>query len=215
MFAPLLLVLILPHHRPFKRNEFLARIRSQLGNGEWGRQGSGGRDMSEDGEQLSGADMKLGSCCMAGIAAQASLLPLSTILTKTVPDVFPLATFPPVPLLESGEGNLASYGELGRAASSSCGDRDAAGERVILCVDDDEVSQVVLQGMLRSQQYRYLKAKSGAEGLALVMGGPGGGGALVPPDLVLLDCSLPDLSGFDVVRRIRSIYQKVSWGHVI
>lgn len=51
---------------------------------------------------------------------------------------------------------------FGRAATtgsnSSTGD---GGGRVILCIDDDAVSQVVLQGMLRSQSYRYLKVCAG------------------------------------------------------
>jgi hypothetical protein len=33
----------------------------------------------------------------------------------------------------------------------------AASGRVILCCDDDEVNQLVLQGLLVSQGYRYLK----------------------------------------------------------
>lgn len=50
------------------------------------------------------------------------------------------------------------------------------------------------------------QAKSGGEGLALVLGGA----SVAPPDLLLLDCSLPDLSGFDVCKRIREVYGKAA-----
>lgn len=49
------------------------------------------------------------------------------------------------------------------------------------------------------------QAGTGAQGLAYVVG-PNNGG--IPPDLVLLDCSLPDMSGFDVCRAIRQMYNK-------
>jgi CheY-like chemotaxis protein len=50
---------------------------------------------------------------------------------------------------------------------------------------------------------RYLKAKTGAEGLAILAAEP-----QRPPDLILLDASLPDMSGFEVCKRVRALYNK-------
>ncbi|MEW5298288.1 MAG: hypothetical protein WDW36_001429 [Sanguina aurantia] len=76
-------------------------------------------------------------------------------------------------------------------------------ERLILCVDDDGINQMILAGMLRSQLYRCVKAKTGSEGLAFITP------TSAPPDLVLLDCSLPDMTGFDVCVAIRKMYSKL------
>ena len=56
----------------------------------------------------------------------------------------------------------------------------------VLCIDADEVNQIVLQGLLMERQYKYIRATSGEEGLQAVMADKEG-----PPDLVLIDCSLP------------------------
>lgn len=89
---------------------------------------------------------------------------------------------------------------------SETGGRDqgssAAAECVILCIDDDEIHQMILQGMLRNQSFRYVRAKTGKDGLGYIKPG------VRPPDLILLDCSLPDVSGFEVCKRIRELYTK-------
>lgn len=48
-----------------------------------------------------------------------------------------------------------------------------------------------------------MKAKTGSEGLAYITP------TAAPPDLVLLDCSLPDMTGFDVCVAIRKMYSKL------
>lgn len=68
------------------------------------------------------------------------------------------------------------------------------GER-ILVVDDSPVAVEILRDLLESSQYRVESAHDGAAALALV--------AREPPDLILTELWLPEMSGFDLVKRIR------------
>ncbi|MBY0229528.1 MAG: response regulator, partial [Gemmataceae bacterium] len=64
----------------------------------------------------------------------------------------------------------------------------------ILLVDDDAVNRQVLGWLFRDAGYAVREAGSRADALAL---------AADRPDLVVLDVNLPDMSGFDVCRRLR------------
>jgi signal transduction histidine kinase len=64
----------------------------------------------------------------------------------------------------------------------------------ILVVDDREQNRYVLCRVLKQSNYDCLEATGGAEALAL---------ATTLPDLMILDVSLPDMSGFDVCRQIK------------
>ena len=65
----------------------------------------------------------------------------------------------------------------------------------ILVVDDEDNITYLLGTALRHFGFGVLTAGSGREGLALA--------ADAKPDLMLLDVMLPDLDGFEVVRRLR------------
>ncbi|MGC2637211.1 MAG: response regulator, partial [Acidobacteriaceae bacterium] len=65
----------------------------------------------------------------------------------------------------------------------------------ILVVDDREQNRYVLSRVLRQSNYQCLEASCGAEALAL---------ADTLPDLIILDVNLPDMSGFEITRRIKS-----------
>jgi len=65
----------------------------------------------------------------------------------------------------------------------------------ILNVDDYVPARYARSQLLRRAGYEVIEAGTGAEALRLV--------AEERPDLVLLDINLPDLSGFEVCRRIR------------
>jgi DNA-binding response OmpR family regulator len=66
----------------------------------------------------------------------------------------------------------------------------------ILVVEDDPAVARSLQIALQREGYTILAASTGMEALALARS--------ASPSLVLLDLRLPDLSGFDVCRRLRS-----------
>lgn len=66
----------------------------------------------------------------------------------------------------------------------------------ILVVDDSDEMQDLYQAVLQVQGYEIVQARDGEEGMAVLNEGP-------PPDLVVLDISMPRLSGWDVLRLVR------------
>ena len=66
---------------------------------------------------------------------------------------------------------------------------------MVLVVEDEAPIRRFLRAGLGSQGYRVLEAVTGAEALTQA--------ATRVPDLVLLDLGLPDIEGFEVVRRLR------------
>ena len=65
----------------------------------------------------------------------------------------------------------------------------------ILNVDDNEVGLYATSQILRQADFNVLEAKTGSEALDLVK---------QKPDLVVLDVHLPDISGFEVCKKIRA-----------
>ncbi len=65
----------------------------------------------------------------------------------------------------------------------------------ILIIDDEQSIIDVVEYSLRKEGYRPLVAKTGEGGLAIAR--------QATPDLVLLDIMLPDIDGFEVLRRLR------------
>lgn len=65
----------------------------------------------------------------------------------------------------------------------------------ILVVDDHEQNRYVLCRVLRQANYECLEATLGSEALSQ---------ATTLPDIIVLDVNLPDISGFEVCRRIKS-----------
>ncbi|MEU4766583.1 response regulator transcription factor [Actinosynnema sp. NPDC023794] len=65
----------------------------------------------------------------------------------------------------------------------------------LLVVDDEATVRELLSATLRFAGFRVTSAATGAEALAAA--------TAEPPDLVLLDVMLPDVDGFEVVRRLR------------
>ena len=69
-------------------------------------------------------------------------------------------------------------------------------EKKVLLVDDDESLVGMLQTALSNSGYEVKKACSGAEALRLL--------EEFHPELILLDIGLPDISGLEILRQIRS-----------
>jgi PAS domain S-box-containing protein len=70
-----------------------------------------------------------------------------------------------------------------------------AGAHIVL-VEDNEATRYAVARILTSAGYRVTPAENGETGIRLAR--------TARPDLVLLDVKLPDVSGFEVVRRLRS-----------
>jgi len=66
---------------------------------------------------------------------------------------------------------------------------------LVLVVDDDEDLRVLARKALIRAGHRVLEAAGGVEGLEMV--------ASHRPDLIMLDLSMPDVDGFEVLRRLR------------
>ncbi|HEY9615168.1 SpoIIE family protein phosphatase [Allocoleopsis sp.] len=70
----------------------------------------------------------------------------------------------------------------------------------ILIVDDEPVNRQVFANYLSLQNYDITQASNGLEALALLESG-------FKPDLILLDVMMPRLTGYEVTRKIREIWQ--------
>jgi len=66
----------------------------------------------------------------------------------------------------------------------------------ILIVDDEPVNREVLIAFLDDSGHELIEAGNGTEALAQV--------AKHSPDLLLLDIMMPELDGYEVVRRLRA-----------
>lgn len=65
----------------------------------------------------------------------------------------------------------------------------------ILCIDDNPTNRYVVQRHLEAAGFRVTEADSGEAGLQAI--------TTSPPDLIILDVRLPDISGFEVCQRLK------------
>ena len=72
----------------------------------------------------------------------------------------------------------------------------AADRPLVLIVEDEPAQREVLSYNLEAEGYRVTRAENGEEALLLV--------GEDPPDLIVLDWMLPNLSGIEVCRRIKT-----------
>lgn len=70
----------------------------------------------------------------------------------------------------------------------------------ILIIDDEPQIRKLLQISLESNDYHVQEAATGKDGIIMA--------ANHPPDLILLDIGLPDMSGHDVLKELRAWYIK-------
>jgi signal transduction histidine kinase/DNA-binding response OmpR family regulator len=66
--------------------------------------------------------------------------------------------------------------------------------RRILIVDDDEIARYLIRQALKGTEHAILEAAGGFEGLRMA--------EREAPDIVLLDLTMPDLEGYEVIRRL-------------
>ena len=97
-------------------------------------------------------------------------------------------------LLESAEA-------IGDAAatepSTSTSSEASAGEHRILLVDDNPVNLLVANKMLQRLGYEATLAKGGQEAIDLA--------AASDWSIILMDCSMPEIDGYEATRRIRAV----------
>ena len=83
------------------------------------------------------------------------------------------------------------------AAAAAAGRRESHRvDRPILCVDDNEAMLFARVTVLRREGFEVVEAHSGRQALKIL--------ETLKPVLVLLDVNLPDMSGLDVTRQIKS-----------
>ena len=70
----------------------------------------------------------------------------------------------------------------------------------ILIIDDEPQIRKLLQITLESNDYKVLQAGTGKEGIIMA--------ANHPPELILLDIGLPDKSGHEILKELRSWYNR-------
>jgi CheY-like chemotaxis protein len=73
-----------------------------------------------------------------------------------------------------------------------------AGMATVLVIEDNDDIRLLLESVLSLSGYQVIQADGGPEALALL------GEIQVAPDLAILDVEMPDLSGWEVLRAIRS-----------
>ncbi|GAA5148071.1 response regulator [Nocardioides marinquilinus] len=100
---------------------------------------------------------------------------------------------------------LATLGGRLEAAGAEAGDRDGEEPAVVphlgrvLVVEDNPINQLVAEGVLTRLGYEVVMADNGAEGVAAVADDPGGFA------IVLMDCQMPVMDGFNATRAIRAV----------
>jgi len=71
----------------------------------------------------------------------------------------------------------------------------SAQSRQLLIVDDDEVSRYLVRTLLSQSDFRFVEAAGGQEGLRRARE--------LKPEIIILDLSMPDLSGFEVLKKLK------------
>ena len=73
--------------------------------------------------------------------------------------------------------------------------REEFRNRLILCIDDNEVDRRWLERILIKREYRVLPCSNGEAGLDMAL--------KEKPDLILLDIVLPGINGIEVCKRLK------------
>ncbi|WP_313303802.1 hybrid sensor histidine kinase/response regulator [Stutzerimonas balearica] len=78
----------------------------------------------------------------------------------------------------------------------------------VLIAEDNPVSQMVLRGLLKKRGYQVKLAENGAATVQLYRRDPGA------VQLILMDCEMPELDGYEASRQIRALEAEQGWPRV-
>lgn len=93
------------------------------------------------------------------------------------------------------EGAAAPASPAPPPAAATRGAAPKPRAKSVLIVDDNPVNRLLIRHTLQSEGYELAEADGGAEALRRI--------AASKPDLLLLDLMMPEMDGFEVVRRLR------------
>ena len=97
---------------------------------------------------------------------------------------------------EPGTGSSFSLSVPRRYADPSAPVPSSAGKGPVLVVDDDEIARYLLRNLLDALRLPVIEASGGREGLQRAVADR--------PSVIFLDLSMPDLSGFEVLERLKT-----------
>jgi two-component system sensor histidine kinase/response regulator len=97
---------------------------------------------------------------------------------------------------QSAQKNVASSGQLALVTRHTLAEAKARQAGHILVADDSDISQVLVVRLLERAGYRVDVVGTGVEALAAL--------AQNTYDLLLLDCFMPNMDGYETARRIRA-----------
>lgn len=98
-------------------------------------------------------------------------------------------------------GRIAKLIQPARQAANISRKGPSAGDEKILIVDDDPSVRSLLLEFLRAKKFTVIEASSGAEAIEKVK--------LENPALVLLDVTMPGMSGIETLKKIREFNQEI------
>lgn len=97
---------------------------------------------------------------------------------------------------KKGQSSAAERGSADVKKEVKRGVEQGGGPAKVLVVDDNEPNLELLQAYLEELECETIPARSGAEALELVR--------RERPDLILLDVMMPEMSGFEVCKRLKN-----------
>jgi two-component system, cell cycle response regulator DivK len=69
----------------------------------------------------------------------------------------------------------------------------------ILCIEDSPDNRLLVRRVLEAEGYRFVEARNAATALEVI--------AAHTPDLILMDINMPDIDGYTLTARLRSMPQ--------
>lgn len=98
-------------------------------------------------------------------------------------------------IVTAANDDLKTVWDASRKTTGSHGPSQCVGSKTILLVEDNEISREVVSEILTELGYRCREARTGLEAVEAVRKGN--------VDLVLMDCQMPEMDGYEATRVIR------------